>query len=214
MDSCVVCIQRLKRGGHIQLLCGHSYCHQCLRNLFMQALTFEAKFPPKCCQRRITPTVAGSALTSELRGLYHEKEVEYSTVNRVYCCAPTCSAFIPPKHIQGRSAACPKCAMSTCASCKQTFHGHNTPCPRDRARESVMNVANAEGWKSCPRCHAVVEHAEGCVHMTCHCGHQFCYRCGENWPCQCMRADPREIAVEQNLWGWHDHLENPFVFDF
>jgi hypothetical protein len=41
----------------------------------------------------------------------------------------------------------------------------------------------------CPRCRMHVEKDEGCDHMTCPCGTQFCYRCGDYWKCLCA---PRE----------------------
>jgi len=32
-------------------------------------------------------------------------------------------------------------------------------------------------WRTCRRCHSVVEKAGGCNHMTCHCGFHFCWLC-------------------------------------
>ncbi len=44
-----------------------------------------------------------------------------------------------------------------------------------------MDAADAEyiyqHVRPCPRCHQGVERNEGCNHMTCRCGHQFCYNC-------------------------------------
>lgn len=48
----------------------------------------------------------------------------------------------------------------------------------------------------CPRCRTHVEkEGDGCNHMTCPCGTQFCYECGDYWKCLCK---PR-VRVPQAL---------------
>lgn len=36
-------------------------------------------------------------------------------------------------------------------------------------------------YQKCKKCNCVIERNEGCPHMTCKCGHQFCYGCGTKW---------------------------------
>ena len=36
-------------------------------------------------------------------------------------------------------------------------------------------------FRQCEMCRFVVERREGCNHMTCRCGYQFCYICGIKW---------------------------------
>ena len=35
-----------------------------------------------------------------------------------------------------------------------------------------------EGVKKCPWCTRMIEKTEGCNFMTCHCGKEFCFKCG------------------------------------
>ncbi|KAI8883511.1 hypothetical protein K501DRAFT_184309, partial [Backusella circina FSU 941] len=44
--------------------------------------------------------------------------------------------------------------------------------------ENVMLTAEKENWSRCPTCKHMVEKNNGCNHITCRCGTQFCYRCG------------------------------------
>jgi len=46
-----------------------------------------------------------------------------------------------------------------------------------------------EGWKPCPSCKEMIEKEDGCDHMQCECGHEFCYQCWRSYtggmPCNC-----------------------------
>ncbi|OBT55628.1 hypothetical protein VE04_03852 [Pseudogymnoascus sp. 24MN13] len=65
-------------------------------------------------------------------------------------------------------------------------------------RETIRCALNA-GWRRCYKCNALVEHAQGCSHMTCHCKAQFCYTCGLKWKtCTCT-----EIELEAYLISAH-----------
>jgi hypothetical protein len=60
-----------------------------------------------------------------------------------------------------------------------------------------MNLAEAEGWKRCYSCHALVEHNKGCRHMTCRCKAEFCYICGLRWrTCACTDAQLANVQQE------------------
>lgn len=37
------------------------------------------------------------------------------------------------------------------------------------------------GIKICAKCKQGVEKSEGCHHMKCTCGHEFCYKCGADY---------------------------------
>jgi hypothetical protein len=51
---------------------------------------------------------------------------------------------------------------------------HNGPCDANFQR-------NFKDWKRCPACRMFIEKTEGCNHMTCLCGHQFCFICIADW---------------------------------
>ena len=44
-------------------------------------------------------------------------------------------------------------------------------------------------FKQCSKCMFWVEKNQGCDHMTCRCGYQFCYKCGgEYLKCECVES--------------------------
>ncbi|KAK3021462.1 hypothetical protein RJ639_047634, partial [Escallonia herrerae] len=54
---------------------------------------------------------------------------------------------------------------------------------RKSGREEVMvdRLAKKKRWRRCPRCKTFVEKIDGCLHITCRCKHDFCYKCGSKW---------------------------------
>jgi uncharacterized protein YihD (DUF1040 family) len=52
--------------------------------------------------------------------------------------------------------------------------------------KATLQLASDEGWRRCYNCKVMVEHNQGCIHMTCKCKAQFCYICGLKWrTCTC-----------------------------
>jgi hypothetical protein len=43
---------------------------------------------------------------------------------------------------------------------------------------AVLRLSQLQRWKACPGCKHMVERTSGCNRMTCRCGAQFCYHCG------------------------------------
>jgi hypothetical protein len=113
---------------------------------------------------------------------------ERATPNPIYCAKPGCAAFIPPSNLKGPMATCGKCGFVSCSLCKNPEH--KGVCPPDQLGLKLMNLADNKSWIQCTRCKAVVERDEGCLHMTCTCGHEFCYSCGGKWD-QCGGKCPR-----------------------
>lgn len=56
-------------------------------------------------------------------------------------------------------------------------------------------------FRRCGKCRFVVEKNQGCNHMTCRCGHQFCYSCGGLWsnshqcPAQPVILPPQPVLI-------------------
>ena len=53
----------------------------------------------------------------------------------------------------------------------------------------LASWAKGGNAQACPSCFSLVQRTEGCPHMTCKCGAQFCYTCGAPWPCGQSHAD-------------------------
>ncbi|KAH6712572.1 hypothetical protein BKA61DRAFT_692712 [Leptodontidium sp. MPI-SDFR-AT-0119] len=52
---------------------------------------------------------------------------------------------------------------------------------RQRGEELASELYIKRNTKTCPRCLWAMEKTEGCNHMTCHCGHSFCWLCLATW---------------------------------
>lgn len=96
---------------------------------------------------------------------------------------------------------CPVCKYGfkekdggVCANCKVTYclkchvaHPYFTCAEyfrtlRKEENEALfLQFATGSRFKICGRCKVWVEKQTGCNHITCRCGHQFCYICGKDW---------------------------------
>ncbi|KAI5370735.1 Putative IBR domain, Zinc finger, RING/FYVE/PHD-type, E3 ubiquitin ligase RBR family [Septoria linicola] len=172
--------------------CEHIYCDECLQKLFQHSMHDEFLFPPRCCK---TPIEAGNVvdlLGEELRQEFLEKYEELQDLSKIYCYVPTCSTYIGKKERADGRAKCPKCDAYTCLVCKEAAHVFE--CPDDEGAQGVHAVAREKGWGICEPCGRVWEHDYGCWHMTCACGHEFCYLCGKKWKdCKCPWWDEARL---------------------
>ncbi|KAJ8091877.1 hypothetical protein PM082_024109 [Marasmius tenuissimus] len=109
-----------------------------------------------------------------------------------------------------RATPCPSCSTQICLRCYQNLDIHpflsdrgskrkwrswkpspcSLPLPRTTERKvrrqssgtfQLRLLAAKEKWQKCPGCARLVERNEGCYHMTCRCGTNFCYKCGGLW---------------------------------
>lgn len=137
-----------------------------------------ARRPFQCCQQTVQAHHIQGAIALSEWTRYQAMLEETQEVNPVYCSRRTCATFLPsrlatnPDEIQ-----CPRCATRTCRHCKGPSHPQSE-CVHDVATQQARDLARVRGWKSCPRCQSLVEKSSGCMHMSCRCGAQFCYRCG------------------------------------
>ncbi|KAI0130713.1 hypothetical protein F4814DRAFT_444849 [Daldinia grandis] len=205
MRACISCRERTRIVDLVQVPCTHDYCHGCVEQLFRNATADEALYPPRCCGQRIHLQLSEDVLPPAWVQAFREKEIEYSTADRTYCHQATCSAFVPPGMYVGSVATCRACQSTTCIVCKGP--SHNGGCPRNEDLEGVIRLAREEGWQRCSNCRSMVELNAGCYHVTCRCGAQFCYLCGQRWKtCHCPQWD------EQLLYGQagviHDGAHN------
>ncbi|KAK0634232.1 hypothetical protein B0T17DRAFT_621749 [Bombardia bombarda] len=198
MKECVICTDKYDSSHVATSSCGHSYCRGCLENLFRTSFTDESLFPPRCCYNSVPFEASRSLLPSEVLREFEEKKTEFGTPNRTYCHAPSCSSFVSPQFIENGIARCVKCHTATCTTCKGRSH-QGSDCPNDPAVRSLLDLAIEQGWKRCVSCHHMVELDHGCNHITCKCGTQFCYICGERWKtCTCPQWEEDRLLARAN----------------
>ncbi|KAI5202836.1 hypothetical protein E4T39_04567 [Aureobasidium subglaciale] len=148
-----------------KLPCGHRMCNPCLRRIFTMSIKDPQHMPPKCCNSDHIPLKHVDHLFDDrFKILWNTKYQEYTTKDRIYCPARGCGRWIKPANI----------------------HKLNGHCPNDPDTKRLVDMAKEKGWQRCHNCKAMVELKEGCNHMTCRCGADFCMICASPWKtCEC-----------------------------
>ncbi|KIW89201.1 uncharacterized protein Z519_10053 [Cladophialophora bantiana CBS 173.52] len=200
--ECTSCFEDIPENATSKLPCNHSYCKPCLTTLITTALQTESSFPPKCCLTEIPLQTVLLSLDSKQREIYKEKAAEYAIApqERWYCPNTKCLKWIPPSKLQRiriLNLKCPHCATKICSVCRGLAHRDSADCPQDYGLEATIMLAELEGWRRCFKCRTMVERTQGCRHMTCKCGAQFCYSCGAKWrSCSCTETDEANRQAE------------------
>ncbi|QPG94924.1 hypothetical protein C2857_007336 [Epichloe festucae Fl1] len=188
--ECIICMGDINPAKISTLKCGHSMCRPCLERIFKLSMTDPRHMPPRCCtQDHIPLKHVDRIFDSAFKKAWNRKFAEYSTKNRIYCPSRKCGEWIKPAYIRredGRKVArCGRCRTKVCCSCSGRWHGPGS-CPGDPETANLLAQAKEEGWKRCYKCKVLVELKEGCNHMTCRCGAEFCMICGVKWKnCDC-----------------------------
>ncbi|OQV00377.1 IBR domain-containing protein [Cladophialophora immunda] len=200
--ECTSCFEEISEKESSKLPCNHSYCKLCLTTLITTALQNESNFPPKCCLTEIPLHTVLLSLDAKHREIYKEKAAEYAIApqERWYCPNTKCLKWIPPAKLQRiriLNMKCPHCATKICSICRGLAHRDSADCPQDYGLEATIMLAELQGWRRCFKCRTMVERTQGCRHMTCKCGAQFCYVCGVKWrTCSCTEVDETNRQAE------------------
>ncbi|CAN6465246.1 unnamed protein product [Victoria cruziana] len=135
---------------------------------------------------------------------------------------------------------CPECERSFCLRCAvpwhpsmscdeyQNLHVEDGTCfnlpmrERDVGDATLDELANSNNWTRCQQCGQMIELTQGCYHMICWCGHEFCYACGAEYrdnqqTCQCIFWDEDHTvsdSVESESWNWAHMDEHLTLTDF
>lgn len=165
MKECVSCLEKFHttifRGS-----CGHEFCRDCLKQMFLGATKDEELYPPRCCGNVVPPGVAMRVLHYQELREFCEKAIEWTAKERLYCADPTCSKFIPAFAIHDEIGTCPACHQDTHVTCRSFAHP-GIDCPMDESLHGMLEMAEGENWKRCFRCRNMVELSQGCHHITC-----------------------------------------------
>jgi IBR domain, a half RING-finger domain len=178
---CNVCYEENVRG--VAFACDHKSCVDCLRNLFRAVLRDTSLLPIRCCEIPIDTFIAAALLRKEEFETLDRRIMEYEAERKMYC--PSCGTFVNLDGIGNITDLACDCGVALCAVCTTLAHPTST-CLENQSQQTgndsaVLELAKTEGWKQCPRCANMIELSVGCNHMTCRCGHDFCYVCLSAW---------------------------------
>lgn len=167
--TCTGCDSRFTRHQSFKAPCDrHFFCFECLANFFEYTIGDESLYPPKCCDTEISLDNVKKLLDDKLVARYEKKKIEYDTepTKRTCCHRPKCNTFIPESSIENDVATCSDCGKRTCTICKEK--AHRGDCPKDEDTQSLLDMAEKEGWQRCynTKCHRVVALTIGCNHIT------------------------------------------------
>ncbi|KAF5700677.1 arylsulfatase [Fusarium mundagurra] len=191
--ECLYCSEELPEDEVFEAPCSHGMCQPCLIRSIRTAIKDESLFPPTCCGQAI-PVDTNAFIPEDLLAECDNKREEFETTDRTYCSDRACSAFIPLRSIEAGIARCTRCEKRTCLNCLS--EAHQGTCIDDPESQRVVRLAEENGWRSCERCKNMVELTHGCFHISCRCGHQFCYLCGRQWrTCNCPQWDERHLLA-------------------
>ena len=165
--KCNACMEAVRKEDALTLKCepeAHTYCRDCLVDLFTSAITDSSLFPPKCCKLPVPLEICRALLPKGLIKDFDLKVEELATPNPIYCSNAACAQFIRPNNVRADIGDCVFCEEKTCVRCKCTQH--TGLCPSDPHVQLLMDVAKRGRWQQCTKCKNMIELAQGCFHMT------------------------------------------------
>jgi ribonuclease HI len=213
-ENCGICLEDTNSDKMFSIkICMHRYCFSCMKK-HVEAKLHQGVNLPECphegCDTNITPDSCQRFLTPELFHVMIQriKESSIPAEEKVYCPYPKCSALMSKAEIHGQVAGpqiCVRCQGMFCMYCNVPWH-KNMRCDDYKMTgggdTKVKNLAARNKWRQCVKCSNMVELAEGCYHIYCRCGHEFCYTCGAEWKnkaatCKCPVWDENNRNVRQ-----------------
>lgn len=181
---CQACRENVRKP--IFITCGHAYCKECLNRLVRTGTVNRGSWPPRCCGA-IDVEAVQNHLDEDILIRYVTVAEEFGNRNPIYCANKTCSHYFEQSRVsskEGKFIQCTECDTRTCTECKQNSVEHiganSTDCKevQDLMTQEDQKLARSKRWRQCPGCRNLVERIDGCSHMSCECGIDFCYDCG------------------------------------
>ncbi|KAF9616150.1 hypothetical protein IFM89_028616 [Coptis chinensis] len=201
---CEICMEgKLKEEMFEKNKCSHFFCSDCIskhiatkiheniNTIQCPELNCKIVFEPENC-RSFIPDEVFDRWTNALCESYFILESQ-----KFYCPFKDCSALLVDDGGEVvRESECPICRRLFCAQCMIPWHS-DISCEdyqnldvneRGRDDRMVIELAKKKNWRRCPSCKFLVEKTDGCLHINCRCGFQFCYGCGGLGPALMVAA--------------------------
>ncbi|KAF7813974.1 E3 ubiquitin-protein ligase RNF144A [Senna tora] len=199
VSFCEICmdtkpIQEMFRNNNT---CAHMFCTECTASHVaakLQENISMVRCPHPECRGMLDPLLCRSIIPEEVFGRWENALCENVVLGsqKFYCPFKDCSAMMVDEGGDGEvvtSSECPNCNRLFCAQCKVGWHA-GVECgefqrlkkgEREKEDLMLMELAKNKRWRRCPQCRFYVEKNQGCHHISCRCGYQFCYGCGSHW---------------------------------
>ncbi|OVA18153.1 zinc finger protein [Macleaya cordata] len=202
--------------------CLHRYCFSCMKQHIEVKLLhgMVPGCPHEGCKIQLKVDNCRKFLTPKFVEMMSQriKEASVPVTEKLYCPYPKCSALMSKSEVtssndlfgSNRSGArkCIKCHGLFCINCKVPWHSgvscYDYKRLNPRGEEAKLKfLASEKLWRQCVKCNHMIELAEGCYHMTCRCGYEFCYTCGAEWKnkkatCSCPLWAEENILYDED----------------
>ncbi|KAI3861201.1 hypothetical protein MKX03_024555 [Papaver bracteatum] len=166
--QCSICSDDFRRDGtSATTTCGHLFCDSC----WTQYLSVKINEGPGCLKMRCPEPSCGVAVDKDkyysyLLGSYVENQ---RTIK--WCPGPGCEYAVDILPDGSTYDVVCNSGHSFCWNCLDDAH---RPVDCDTVGNVTWILANS---KHCPKCKRPIQKYEGCMHMTCFCGFEFCWLC-------------------------------------
>ncbi|KAK3021459.1 hypothetical protein RJ639_047631 [Escallonia herrerae] len=185
--------------------CSHSFCCDCISKHIVARIENHNKYvacPGVNCCALLYSDACRLLIPDDILILWDESLCKslIPESEKLYCPFRDCSAMLVNDSGEViREIDCPECGRSFCALCRVPWHAEFT-CKefqklnvKKKGKEDLMvdMLAKKKQWRKCPQCRIYIEKTQGCLHITCRCGYEFCYRCGSKYNVKHGDCQPR-----------------------
>ncbi|ETN44885.1 uncharacterized protein HMPREF1541_09760 [Cyphellophora europaea CBS 101466] len=190
-QTCGICGDGCNPGKDLKATCGHWVCPECLAFGFAVATNSRSKWPFKCCDQDVELEDAKKFVDDDIMAKYVKNSIEYAMKTPIWCASGSgeCACIpLDERTEENVDRVCTWCNTATCMrSCKPAHEG---VCEIDGPDEGLRQLAEQEGWATCPVCCRIIELTHGSFHIFCNCKAEFCYKCTTTWKsCICALHD-------------------------
>ncbi|XP_057812104.1 E3 ubiquitin-protein ligase RSL1 [Salvia miltiorrhiza] len=247
-ESCSICFEEKLSSMMLSFKCSHKFCSHCMKT-YVEGKVHSTQVPIRCPQLGCKYCISATECSLFLPVTSYESleralaEANVLSSKKIYCPYPSCSVLLDPHDCLSTRASsssqsdnscveCPVCQGFICVDCEVQWHSSMT-CEeyqslpleeRDASDLTLHRLAQNKRWRRCVQCRRMIELTHGCYHMTCWCGHEFCYSCGVDYragqqTCECafwnddyseeMAAYPTQ-QLEQWAGGFSLNDQNPY----
>lgn len=187
LAACIACTEASDDLITVQ---GSAICYDCVTGMFQRAIWHEAEYPVKWGNEELNIDDF-PRLHQGIKTDFKAKEKEYlcPPAERIYCKADIqsgCTAFLGKRTQTEKTKLCHNCHNPSCLACGEFIRrGRPHACkPADLVKEdeeAYKGLQRGKDYQICPskRCGRKIQLMDGCNHITCMCGQQSCFICGE-----------------------------------
>jgi hypothetical protein len=195
---CTICFCPVESEDQLAVLsCSHFFCRECISR-WIESRTNDGKIagkfifcPNDACRSPFEDAEIQKFASEETLAKYQRIQTNHlveRNPNARWCPNPKCSKPVYRKGTVGcgccgctssGTSECEHCGTQCCFECGNPPHGRFQSCPKI-ADENMINWAGDDVSK-CPKCKVIILRTDGCNHMTCNCGHEFCWVCGGDY---------------------------------